>query len=116
MRTFFGTLFLKIVICFALVFPAVMAFIDPDKWAAALPAVLTHFVAAKTLLIIFSGYELLFAVLILVKPDPAWPSGVVFLISICLAVLNLSDLAQVYQNVIVAFSALALAFFGKIRG
>lgn len=116
MRTFLGTLFLRLAVCFALVFPAVMAFIDPDKWAAGLPAVLTHFVAAKTLLIIFSGYELLFGLLILIKPDAFLPAGVVFLISICLAVLNLGDLNKVYQNVIIAFSALALAFFGKIRG
>lgn len=116
MRTFLGTLFLRFAVCFALLFPAIMAFVSPDKAASALPAVLTNFVAAKTLLIIFSGYELLFAVLILVKPDPGWAAGIVFLISAVLAVLNLGDLGQVYQNIIVALSALSLAFFGKIRG
>jgi hypothetical protein len=116
MRTFFGTLFLRIVVCFSLVFPAIISFIDPDKAVAVLPALLTHFIAAKTLLIVFAGYELLFAVLIFIKPDPSWPAGVVFIISIVLVFLNLSDLAQVYQNIIVAFSALSLSFFGKIRG
>jgi len=116
MRTFLGTLFLRFAVCFALVFPAVMAFIDPDKWAAALPALLIHFASAKTLLVIFAGYELLFAVFILIKPDPAGPAGVVFLISVLLAILNLGNLSQVYENIVVAFSALALAFFGKIRG
>ena len=116
MRTFFGILFLRIAVCFSLVFPAVMSFVNPDKWAAALPAILTHFIAAKTLLIIFSGYELLFALFILIKPDPSFPAGIVFLISVVLAILNIGDLAQIYQNIIVAFSALALAFFGKIRG
>lgn len=116
MRTFLGTLFLRFAVCFALVFPAIMAFVDSDKWAAGLPAVLTQFVSAKTLLIIFSGYELLFAVFILLKPDPSLPAGFVFLVSVVLAVLNLGDLNKVYQNIIVALSAFALAFFGKIRG
>lgn len=116
MRTFLGTLFLRFAVCFALIFPAIISFVDPDKASALLPAILTHFIAAKTLLIIFAGYELLFGVIILIKPDPSWPAGVVFLISVVLVLLNLGNLDQIYQNIIVAFSAMSLAFFGKIRG
>lgn len=116
MRTFLGTLFLRIAVAFALLYPAIAGFIEPDKWTVALPAVITQLVAAKTVLIILAAYEILFALLILLKPDPGWVAGIVFVVSIVLTVLNLKSFDTAYPNVVVALSALSLAFFGKIRG
>ncbi len=116
MRTFLGTLFLRLGVSFALLYPAVMAFVNPDKWSTALPSILTAFVAPKTLLIMLAGYEILFAALILLKPDPSLPAGIVFLTFVIFTILSFKDFDLVYQNATVALSALALAFFGKIRG
>lgn len=116
MRTFLGTFLLRIAIVFALLYPAVMSFVEPDKWAALLPPVLTSLISAKNLLMILAGYDLLFAVLILIKPDPGWIAGIVFLTFTAFTIFGYRDFDSVYQNVTVALSALALAFLGKIRG
>lgn len=116
MRTFLGTLFLRIAIAFALLYPAISSFINPDKWAAAMPQLVSHFVAVKTFMIIFAGYEFLFALLILIKPDPFAPCIIVFLISAALAGLSFRDFSVVYPNMTLAFAALSMGFLGKIRG
>ena len=117
MRTFVGTTLLRLGIAFALLYPAVMSFVNPDKWTAFLPPVLTALVAPKNLLMILAGYNLLFAILILVKPDPGWTiCGILFITFIALAVLGYRDLDLVYQNISVGLATLALGLFGKTRG
>lgn len=116
MRTFLATFMLRIALAFALLYPAVMSFINQEKWASALPALITSLIPAKTFLIIFAGYEFLFALLILIKPDPFAPCIIVFLVSAALSVLSFRDFDVIYPNVTLAFAALSMAFLGKIRG
>lgn len=116
MRTFLGTFLLRIGVAFALLYPAVMSFVSPEKWIGRLPAVISSFMAPKTFLMLLAAYEILFAILILIKPDPGWIAGIVFLTFALTAVFTYSDFDLVYQNVTMGLAALALAFFGKIKG
>jgi hypothetical protein len=117
MRGLIGTILLRLGVAFALLYPAVMSFVKPEKWAALLPKVLTAFISPENFLMILAGYNILFAILILVKPDPGWMvAGVVFVTFTATAILGYRDLDFMYLNITAGLAALALAFLGKIRG
>lgn len=116
MRTFLGTLLLRVGVAFALLYPAVMSFISPEKWVSHLPPIVSTFMAPKTFLMLLAAYELLFAIIILIKPDPGWIAGIVFLTFTLTAAFTYTDFDSVYQNITMGLAALSLAFLGKIRG
>jgi hypothetical protein len=115
MRTLVSTFALRIAIAFSLLYPSLSALFSLEKWLVNPPSFLNGIVDAKTLTIIIAGYEILLAILVLIKPNPSTPAMVVFISVIVFITFNYTDMNRVYRDIPLALSALALSFLSRVR-
>jgi len=115
MRTLISSFALRAAVSFSLLYPAISSLFAPEKWLVTPPSFLNGIVDAKTLTIIIAGYEILLAILVLVKPNPSGPAMIVFVSVLVFIVFNYTNMEMVYRDIPLALSALALSFLSKVR-
>ena len=115
MRTLISTFALRAAVSFSLLYPSISALFAPEKWLINPPSFLHGVIDAKMLTIIIAGYEILLAILVLIKPNPSMPAMVVFVSVLVFIAFNYSDMNRVYLDVPLALSALSLSFLSKVR-
>ena len=106
---------LRAAVSFSLLYPAISSLFDTDKWLVAVPSFLNGVIDARMLTIIIAGYEILLAILVLIKPNPSAPAMIVFVSVLVFLAFNYTDMQRVYRDIPLALSALALSFLSKVR-
>lgn len=101
--------FLRIGLAAVFVYAAIGSFLDPDTWASFIPSFMGEMVPVKALLMAFSVYELVLAMLLLADRyvfaaailSAATMAGIVL--------VNAPGMDVVFRDVAIMFMALALA-------
>lgn len=115
MRTLVSTFALRAAVAFSLLYPAISSLFSLEHWLVNPPLFLNGIIDAKMLTIIIAGYEILLAILVLIKPNPSTPAMVVFVSVLVFIAFNYTDMNRIYPDIPLALSALALSFLSKVR-
>ncbi len=105
--------FLRIGLAAVFIYAAVASFMDPDTWASFIPAFMGQIIPVKTLLVIFSIYELVLAALLLL--DRYVLAAAIFSALTMAGILatNTAGMDVLFRDVAIMFMALALAALKK---
>lgn len=107
-----GILFLKVGVSFAFLYPAISAFIDPSQWIGYVPTWIDLFIPRETFLPVFSTFEILIALAILLS-NKVFPAVVAGVMLISIVILNRSEFSVVFRDLSIAAMAFGLAFLLK---
>lgn len=105
-------LLLKLGVSFALLYPAISAFMNPTLWIGYVPAWVELFVPRDTFLPVFSAFEIIIACGVLFF-NKALPSVIAGLMLVSIVVLNRNEFPVVFRDLAIAFAAFALAILLK---
>ncbi len=94
---------------------AVSAYINPDLWVQYIPKIVGPYVPTHTILYVFEVYELLLAFLILIKRKVSWAALLAAITLLGIAILNIGNFMVVFENIGLAFAALALFAISKTK-
>lgn len=115
MRTLISSIALRVAVSFSLLYPAISSLFYPDKWVVVVPSFLNGVIDAGMLTIIIAGYEILLALLVLIKPNPSTPALIVIISVLVFLAFNYTDTQRIYRDIPLALSALALSLLSKVR-
>ena len=109
------SLFLRIAVAFALLYPAVSAWFTPDSWIGYFPPFATSIVPIDgiVLLHLFGALEIALALWILSGVKIFWPSLATAALLFLIVGFNLSQMDILFRDLPIALAAIALALSAK---
>lgn len=105
--------FLRIGLTAVFIYAAIASFMDPDTWASFIPSFMGEIVPVKTLLMAFSVYELVLAILLFLDRYVFAAAILSALTMAGIVVTNAPGMDVVFRDVAIMFMALALAALKK---
>ena len=115
MRHHLASIFLRIGLSFVFLYAAFVSFLSPNDWIGFFPAILSNMVPARILVTAFSIFQALLGVSLLFRHKVTTSAVIAFLTFVLIAAVNWTHPQVAFMHVGLAFSALSLAFVGKIR-
>lgn len=105
--------FLRVGLAFAFLYPAISAFASPLTWQGFIPFWMIGLVNVKIFLLVYSSFEILLAILLLLGKQLFTVSIICVLILFLIVIFNFSAMEIVFRDVSLAFAAIALAILIK---
>lgn len=115
MRIIFASFALRIGLAFVFVSAAISSYLNPGTWTKFIPTLVTNYIPTSTFLWTLEGFEVLLALLLLIKRRVSWVVLLAALSLLVFALANLNSFDLVFQDVGLALAALALFAIGKIK-
>ena len=109
MRSSSATLFLRIGVAFAFLYPAIDSFVQPYSWIDYLPQFLNGILPDVEMLRVFAVFEFVLALWILSGKRILVPSLLAALTLIAIVALNVAEFQLLFRDLSIAAAALALA-------
>lgn len=104
---------LRIGLATVFLYAAIASFMDPDTWASFFPLFMREMMPQKTLLFVFSIYELLLVLFLLLEKQVFYVAILSALTMFGIVAVNATGMDVVFRDIAIGFSALALAMLYK---
>ena len=110
-----ASLILRLGLAFVFLYPAIAAFIDPSSWVGFLPVWLRRILPEKTLLSLFSLYEIILAFWFLSGKKVFYAALIAVLTLFGIIVTNSGAIDIIFRDIAILTAALALAVLSRAR-
>lgn len=110
-----ASLILRLGLAVVFLYPAIAAFIDPNSWIGFLPIFLRRIIPEKTLLLLFSLYEIVLASWLLSGKKVFYAAVISAMTLFAIIITNIGVMDIIFRDVAILAAALALATLSRIR-